>query len=559
MELRQYWRLATIAGSLVVAQSLCAQNQSGVTVDVNGQAVNFPSTQPQVIGDRVMIPLRGVLEQLGANVTWNQASQTVTATNGATTVMLQIGDRHARVNGQRVPIDQPAVLMDDTTLVPLRFLSQTFGANVQWDNASQTVNINMATAEAVNTQTVQTTENLSNETSMALKFGDDLQGWTANKPVHFVLDGQPGGQAVIVMPGLGQDVPMQETSPGHYETTWTPDTSVPTSIDEGSAVGKLTLNGKNYFSTPVQNIDVDTMPPMINVNSPQPNAVITGFQPQIDVALSDAGSGVDPAAVSLKVNQQDVTGDAKITRNHLLYDFPNSTPGQYNVALTVADKAGNTTTKNWMFSMTGTSFNSEFVHTGRDSLMPGGQVHFSLKAPPGSQVTVFFGHGRQLNLAESQPGIFDGNYEIRRIDRFTGEPVTASITPPNGQAYTIEAPQAMGISANLSPAEMTPVISSPLASQVITDPLVVAGTAPPTSTVYIHVFYESSLDSHRSIHGDLADITVVADSAGNWQSPPIHIRKWQENSDVAYRIRATTVLPDGTESAATEMRVHQAP
>ncbi len=245
-------RIAALAGSLILAQAVCAQNSQGITVDVNGQPVSFQNAQPQMIGNRVMIPLRGVLEQLGANVSWDQASQMVTATGNGTTIMLHIGDTNAKVNGQSVPLDQPAVLMGGTTLVPLRFMSQTFGASVQWDGASQTVNIQEANAQTSQpniaqadnsqtqgTQVVQTTATLQTANpTQPLKFHDDLQGWTNNKSIHFVLDGTPGGQAVVILPGLSTNINMQETSPGHYEATWTPDASAPIAVQEGYSGSK---------------------------------------------------------------------------------------------------------------------------------------------------------------------------------------------------------------------------------------------------------------------------------------------------------------------------------
>jgi len=559
MELGSKRLCAALAGSLVLAQAIFAQQTNGITVDVNGQPVTFQSAQPQMIGDRVMIPLRGVLEQLGVNVTWNQATQTVTAANGTTTIVLHIGDSSAQVNGQSVALDQPAVLVNDSTMVPLRFMSQTFGASVQWDGGSQTVDIKLAGAQALNTETDQTTANMSTSAAVPLRLDDDLSGWTSNKAIHFTLAGQPGGQAVLEIPGLAQNLPMQETSPGQYEATWTPDPSNAVAVNEGSAVAKLSLNGMTYYSTAKNNIDVDTEPPMISA-TPQPNSTITGFQPEISVKLTDAGSGVDPSTVSLKVNNQDVTPNARITPTSVVYDLPaDPTPGQYNVALSVSDKAGNVSIKTWSFSVSGNSISSNFVHTGRDTLTPGAQVQFTLKAPPGSQVTVFLGEGRQFDLAESQPGVFTGNYTVRRLDRFKGDFVTATITPPNGQSYTIRAPERMGISSDLAPSDMIPVISSPLASQTIADPLVIAGTAPPTSTVNIHVSYENIINSHQSIHGELADLVVGADSAGNFQSKPIHIKDWMMNGNIVYHIRASVTMPDGTESAFTEMRIHQTP
>jgi hypothetical protein len=552
-----HWRrIATIAGSLVLAHAALAQNSNGITVDVNGQQVSFNNAQPQMMGDRVMIPLRGVLEQLGANVSWDQASQKVMATGSGITITLHIGDHTAMVNGQAVNLDQPAMLSEGTTLVPLRFMSETFGASVQWDQNSQTVNIQSGAA-LNHSETTQTTAALQNaqttqtaQPSTPLKFHDDLEGWTSNKSIHFVLDGTPGGQAIVILPGLSENIDMQESSAGHYEATWTPDASSPIAVQEGSAVAKLTLNGLNYYSTTLNNLNIDNTPPTITVESPVADSVISGFMPEVRVRLFDSGSGVDAQSVAVKVNGNDVSSSAQVKGNTVTYDLPASlTPGQYSVSMSVSDKAGNVTHKDWAFSITGTSATSDFVHTGRDRLKPGDQIHFSLKAPPGSQVMVLLGEGRRINLSESSVGVFTGDYTVKPLDYFVGQAVTASITPQGASAYTIRATERLGISADLPASAIIPVISSPLASQTISDPLVVAGTAPPTSTVTIHVSYDRILDDHSNTHGEIADLTVEADSAGNFQSSPIHVHKWLADKNVVFHIRATVTMPDGTVSS----------
>jgi hypothetical protein len=92
-------------------------------------------------GDRVLVPLRGVLEQMGARVDWNPSTQTVSAWRGKSRVKLAIGQNTAAVNGQPVNLDVPAQILNGSTMVPLRFVGEALGANVHWDNSSDTVTI----------------------------------------------------------------------------------------------------------------------------------------------------------------------------------------------------------------------------------------------------------------------------------------------------------------------------------------------------------------------------------------------------------------------------------
>ena len=113
-----------------------------IRVDVNGQRVLFPYAQPTEINGRVMIPLRGVLDQLGAErVDWRPMAQEVVVAAPGENIRLRIGDPMALVNGQRVPLDVPPLIIEGTTMVPLRFVSENLGANVDWHDWSQTVSI----------------------------------------------------------------------------------------------------------------------------------------------------------------------------------------------------------------------------------------------------------------------------------------------------------------------------------------------------------------------------------------------------------------------------------
>lgn len=120
--------------------------QGAVRVFVNGSAVAFD--QPPVIqGSRVLVPLRGIFEEMGATVEWRPATRTVLAASGSTLVELQIGSRIAQVDGRPVTLDVPAMIIGGRTLVPLRFISESLGAAVQWQPATRTVLITSAGAQ----------------------------------------------------------------------------------------------------------------------------------------------------------------------------------------------------------------------------------------------------------------------------------------------------------------------------------------------------------------------------------------------------------------------------
>jgi len=119
-----------------------------IHVQVNGNAVYFPNAQPQYVDGRVLVPVRSVFVELGAAVTWKRSTQTVSAIRGLTDIELQIGEHHATVNGSNVKLDVPATVVDGTTMVPLRFISEALGAQVGWMEAEHLVTITSAAGDA---------------------------------------------------------------------------------------------------------------------------------------------------------------------------------------------------------------------------------------------------------------------------------------------------------------------------------------------------------------------------------------------------------------------------
>jgi ribosomal protein L21E len=126
-----------VAVSLIVPPGIFAQ-QAPIRVYVDGQPLSF-DVPPNIIQGRVLVPLRGVFERLGATVDFDPQTQHIVAVRGPQTVELTIGSRQARVNSNAALLDVPAFTIAGRTMVPLRFISESLGANVQWVEASQTI------------------------------------------------------------------------------------------------------------------------------------------------------------------------------------------------------------------------------------------------------------------------------------------------------------------------------------------------------------------------------------------------------------------------------------
>jgi len=112
-------------------------SEVGVTID--GTSVVFDGQGPTVIDGRTLVPVRGVFEQLGFDVNWNQTAQIVTLTNDNYEVIITIGSNTFTTNGEEHQLDVPAQIIDGRTLVPIRMVLVSVGFGVGWAQDTSTV------------------------------------------------------------------------------------------------------------------------------------------------------------------------------------------------------------------------------------------------------------------------------------------------------------------------------------------------------------------------------------------------------------------------------------
>lgn len=127
---------APAGAALLVAMLFVAAPALAITVQINGNTVALNPTPIERAG-RVFVPLRGVFEQLGATVVYSNGQ--INATSGRHTVSLNIGSTQATVDGQQQTLDVAPFIIGASTYVPLRFVSQALGAQVNWDQNDQLV------------------------------------------------------------------------------------------------------------------------------------------------------------------------------------------------------------------------------------------------------------------------------------------------------------------------------------------------------------------------------------------------------------------------------------
>ena len=111
-----------------------------IQVLLNGAPIAFD--QPPVIENgRTLVPLRAIFEAMGADVEWDNATRTVTAELDEVNISLTIDSNILYRNGEAITLDVPAKIVGGRTLVPVRAIAESFGAEVDWVQATRTVTV----------------------------------------------------------------------------------------------------------------------------------------------------------------------------------------------------------------------------------------------------------------------------------------------------------------------------------------------------------------------------------------------------------------------------------
>lgn len=138
----------TITASVFSISSIPAKD---ISVTLDGNVLEF-DVAPEVIDGRTMVPMRKIFEELGALVKWDADTQTVQARKSAKTVTLTVNsdqmileknetDEQGNPISDTVTLDVSPIILNDRTMVPMRAVSEAFGADVDWNSDTKTVSI----------------------------------------------------------------------------------------------------------------------------------------------------------------------------------------------------------------------------------------------------------------------------------------------------------------------------------------------------------------------------------------------------------------------------------
>lgn len=142
---------------MIVSVFISEAASDPITITLDGKTVSTDA-DPIIVQNRTLVPVSSIVSALGGTSSWDQDSHTATFVKGSTTVKVTIGSTTATVNGTKKTMDvAPQLVKVDNkggarTMVPLRFISEGFGYDVDWDNPTRTVIIKSTSSGNTSTE-----------------------------------------------------------------------------------------------------------------------------------------------------------------------------------------------------------------------------------------------------------------------------------------------------------------------------------------------------------------------------------------------------------------------
>lgn len=173
-----------IPTGLIMAEEAAPENEINIylqlgedEITINGETITI--VKPYVVNGTTLVPLRVITEAFGAELTWISATQTVILEYGDKIIELSIGSKEAYVNETVQELLVEPALVSSTTMVPLRFISENFGAEVEYVDATREIFITGTLLE--------TAADRFNEDEGKTHIGDSHFGWTMNYPTGMAI------------------------------------------------------------------------------------------------------------------------------------------------------------------------------------------------------------------------------------------------------------------------------------------------------------------------------------------------------------------------------------
>ena len=136
--------LFTCVGVMAAEDVVVSLTIDNPQMTVNGVKCEIDAgrgTTPLVTNGRTLVPIRAIVEAFGGEVLWEESTQSVILNMDDDSIRLKIDSNTAYLNGQTRTLDVAPTVINERTMLPIRFVAEGFGLGVAWDGNTQTVYI----------------------------------------------------------------------------------------------------------------------------------------------------------------------------------------------------------------------------------------------------------------------------------------------------------------------------------------------------------------------------------------------------------------------------------
>lgn len=155
------------------------ETSTAITVTLAGTELTFDVDPYVNESSRTMVEVRGISEALGADISWDQESQTVTIIMDDTVLKILIGEATYTINDESKTMDTEAIIINGRTMVPVRFVSEALGMNVGWNASESKVTITKAESADLTYPIVDTSQGYTYSDSELIEAPDEGEAFYA--------------------------------------------------------------------------------------------------------------------------------------------------------------------------------------------------------------------------------------------------------------------------------------------------------------------------------------------------------------------------------------------
>lgn len=175
--------LLAVLSSAMLFSAIPTYAQTPIVLQINNKIMTANGiekeidSEPIIINNRTLLPIRAVIEEIGGTVNWDNKKQEITLTYQGDTIRLVIDNTTAYLNDTAITLDTAPVIINGRTMIPIRFIAESFHFDVVWDNQTITITkqqtIEQQTTELTDDTNAEPSDKEQGNTALAIRFGTD--------------------------------------------------------------------------------------------------------------------------------------------------------------------------------------------------------------------------------------------------------------------------------------------------------------------------------------------------------------------------------------------------